>query len=257
MRTFLIVLMLAGCAAMTDVTLMNTAKTYAPTTEVELLFEEPTRPFEVIAILDSRGNAGVSEMVVLNNMRDKAKQIGADALLPTGRSQIQHQQGVLYNPWLGGYQTIGGGTSSTLRGVAIKYLVTPTASNASQTPANASQTTNATHSLEGSWRGTVTSLTTSQVIEASLVVNANGDALYLGSNGVKIAMTIRRNGERFIGAGTMYMPADNMGRPIGNFPNGKPTSDVVFSSQMSAPETFSGTYSGGGDTGTFDFRRSQ
>jgi hypothetical protein len=257
MRTVLIVLLMAGCAATTDATLMKKGKTYPPTTEVEILFEKPTRPYEIIAILDSKGLAGVSEVVVLNNMRDKAMQIGADALLPTGRSQIQHQQGIMYNPWLGGYQSVGGGTSSTLRGFAIKWVGATAPGTTQQPPATAGQATNSTNALEGSWRGTVTSLTTSQVIEAALVVKATGDAHYLGSNGVKIIMKVGVTGERVIGSGTMYMPADKEGRPIGKFPDGKPISDVVFSGQVSAGGNFSGTYSGGNDTGTFEFRRAQ
>jgi hypothetical protein len=54
-------------------------------------------------------------------MRKKAAAIGADAVIPTQDASERQQQSLLYNPWLGGYQTLGGGTVPIIRGIAIKY----------------------------------------------------------------------------------------------------------------------------------------
>jgi hypothetical protein len=58
---------------------------------------------------------------LLESMKQKAEAIGADAVIPTKNASTQTQPGLMYNPWLGGYQTIGGGTIPIIRGVAIKY----------------------------------------------------------------------------------------------------------------------------------------
>lgn len=52
-------------------------------------------------------------------MRDEAKKIGADAIIPVEERQERQQQGLMYNPWLGGNQTIRGGNVPIVTSYAI------------------------------------------------------------------------------------------------------------------------------------------
>jgi hypothetical protein len=54
-------------------------------------------------------------------MRQKGMEIGADAVLPTQDASQDNAPGMMYNPWLGGYQTLPGGRLPVIRGIAVKY----------------------------------------------------------------------------------------------------------------------------------------
>ena len=113
-------LILAGCAT-TSAVMLESGVTYPPTKNVEILTQAPTRPFKQIAMLEARGPVNTPITDLLESMKQKAAAIGADAVIPTENASTQTQPGLMYNPWLGGYQTIGGGTIPIIRGVAIKY----------------------------------------------------------------------------------------------------------------------------------------
>lgn len=117
---FLAGAVLAGCAH-TSAVMLEGGVVYPPTKSVLILTEVPSRPYKQIAMLEARGPVGTPMTDLLESMRQKAAEIGADAVLPTQDASTQHQTGLLYNPWLGGYQTIGGGTLPIIRGVAVKY----------------------------------------------------------------------------------------------------------------------------------------
>ena len=122
-RTLTVLLMafiLSGCATTTAV-MLESGVTYSPTQNVQILTEVPTRSFKQIAILEARGPVNTPITDLLESMRDKAAIIGADAVIPTQDASTHQQQGLMYNPWLGGYQTIGGGTIPVISGMAIKY----------------------------------------------------------------------------------------------------------------------------------------
>jgi len=105
----------------TTATMLNDTQKYEPTQNVEILFDKPNRPYKVIAILESDGAAGMQQNQLLESIRKKAKEIGADAVIPVqGKNQKTPVQ-LMYNPWLGGYQTMGGWNKPKLRAVAIKY----------------------------------------------------------------------------------------------------------------------------------------
>lgn len=112
---------LVGCAN-TSAVLVNPSKTYPPSSNVELLGAAPSRPFEAIAVLEARGPVGTPFPELLESMREKGKAVGADAIIPTENASQDLRPGLIYNPWLGGYQTIGGGQLPIIRGVAIKYV---------------------------------------------------------------------------------------------------------------------------------------
>ena len=118
----LVCLFLVGCAR-TSVVMLEGGAQYAPTASAELLTSAPTRPFKPIAILETRADAaGVPLPKLLESMRDRAASIGAHAVMPPDDVSETTPQGVIYNPWLGGYQTTGGATIPVLRAIAIRYL---------------------------------------------------------------------------------------------------------------------------------------
>jgi hypothetical protein len=114
-------LILIRCAS-TSVVLTDDTVVYPPTEKVEILTEKPNKPFKIIAKLETKGYKGTSQTTILKSMREKAKSIGADAIVPGEDASEFNLPGVIYNPWLGGYQTIGGGKIPILRGYAIKYI---------------------------------------------------------------------------------------------------------------------------------------
>lgn len=116
----LAMLVLSGCAT-TSAVMLEGGVTYPPTQNVEILTQVPTRPFKQIALLESGGPVNTPITDLLESMRHKAAAIGADAVIPTQDASTNQQQGLMYNPWIGGYQTIGGGTIPVIRGVAIRY----------------------------------------------------------------------------------------------------------------------------------------
>ena len=113
-------LVLSGCAT-TSAVMLESGVSYPPTQNVRILTQAPTRSFKQIAILEARGPVNTPMTDLLESMKQKAAAIGADAVIPTENASTQQQPGLMYNPWLGGYQTIGGGTIPVIRGVAIKY----------------------------------------------------------------------------------------------------------------------------------------
>jgi hypothetical protein len=117
--SFLIIL--SSCAT-TSVALLDESTNYPPTQSVQILTSNPNQRFKVIAHLETKGSAGQSLPELLESMREKAKTIGADAIIPTEEGIEKVQQGIIYNPWLGGYQTIGGGNFPILRGYAIVFF---------------------------------------------------------------------------------------------------------------------------------------
>lgn len=72
-------------------------------------------------MLESTGPVGTPVTDILESMRQKAREIGADAVIPTHDVSQAQPQGLMYNPWLGGYQTLGGGVVPKVRGIAIKF----------------------------------------------------------------------------------------------------------------------------------------
>ena len=134
---------LAGCASVnTQVVQLGPARHFSPTQNVEVLLQKPARPFTEIALIESRGEIGASEADLLNDAREKAKALGADAIVKTELERVYHQPVPMYDPWYdplyfgyyryrpfppfpqpwaGPYRLIGGGVSYTLKALAIKY----------------------------------------------------------------------------------------------------------------------------------------
>ncbi len=110
---------LAMSCAQTSVVMLDDSRKFAPSENVRIIEQAPDEPFEIIARLETRGSVGQGIPSLLDQMRDEAKKIGADAIIPIEERQERQQQGIMYNPWLGGYQTIGGGNIPIITSYAI------------------------------------------------------------------------------------------------------------------------------------------
>ena len=134
--------LLSGCAAVsTRVVPLDPSLTLAPTERVEILLEKPRRPYTQLALLESRGIAGGSESELLEDAREKARTLGADAIVRLELEKTVLPPVVVYDPpfapfyygypfrrfphfhppYFGEYRVLGGGTVYTLKTLAIKY----------------------------------------------------------------------------------------------------------------------------------------
>ena len=138
----LAVLVIVACATVsTRVVPLDPALKLAPSQRVEILLEKPQRPHTQIALLESRGMVGGGESELLEDAREKARALGADAIIrlevektlqppvaiydppysPFFPHYSLYRYPYFYPPYYGGYRVIGGGTIYTLRALAIKY----------------------------------------------------------------------------------------------------------------------------------------
>lgn len=132
----------SGCATVsTQVVRLDPSLRFAPSERVEILLEKPRRPYTEIALLESRGIAGGGEAELLEAAREKARELGADAVVrlevdktvqppvavyepifsPFYYPYPFYRYPYVYPPFYGEYRLIGGGTVYTLRALAIKY----------------------------------------------------------------------------------------------------------------------------------------
>ncbi|MBT3011226.1 MAG: hypothetical protein KME41_05810 [Candidatus Thiodiazotropha sp. (ex Lucina pensylvanica)] len=108
-------LFLWGCVtSQSSIVKLDDTANYLASDKTIILLEPPTRDFKKIAIIETRGvgNAGLPEM--LDGMKQEAQKIGADAVLPVQDTSKTVPPSVIYNPWLGDYQTLGGGKISRI-----------------------------------------------------------------------------------------------------------------------------------------------
>ena len=147
LRLFIVAaaLALAGCAV-TRVVRLDPTQTFPPTQSVEVLLQKPQRPYVEIALLESEG---ASEADLLNDAREKAKGLGADAIVHQGTERVYHEPMTVYDPWYDplyyghyrwrpypfygspwgpawgpyqySYRVVGGGYSYVVKALAIKY----------------------------------------------------------------------------------------------------------------------------------------
>lgn len=127
-RNFLVILiclvtgLAAGCVTWSQSSLLKGDAHYAPTQTVDVLNEPPSREYEAFALIEAQGGKGVSLPQLIEEMRKRGRELGADAIMPYSETRAAQQQGIIYNPWLGGYQTYSSGSpAAVLRGYAIKY----------------------------------------------------------------------------------------------------------------------------------------
>ncbi|HUL41987.1 MAG TPA: hypothetical protein VLV32_08815 [Burkholderiales bacterium] len=140
---------LAGCASVTSqVTVFDPTRHYAPTQNVVILLRFPQRPHTNIGLIEAKGTVGGSESELLEVAREKARALGADALVRLDVTSVYEPPlpvfypgyggpflwcpGYRYGPYyyppyaygpypLGSYGWTEGGNVQTLKAVAIKY----------------------------------------------------------------------------------------------------------------------------------------
>ena len=111
----------AGCAApQPEVIRPAGAPTYSPTVNVELLEQAPSRAYTEIGVIESPGEPGAVRAQVLAQIREKAAQLGADAVILTDQSRRAPTTQRM-NPTTGYYETVGGQVIPAYKGIAIKY----------------------------------------------------------------------------------------------------------------------------------------
>jgi hypothetical protein len=139
-------LLLTACATVsTKVVELDPGQKYPPTQRVEILLQKPTRPHIEIGLLES---TGTSEADMLNDAREKARQLGADAIVKLDTERFYVPPTPVYDPsyydpfywgyhrpyfypspyypW-GAYSVVGGYYSYRMQSVAIRYTDKPAA----------------------------------------------------------------------------------------------------------------------------------
>lgn len=90
-------LALGACANVsTQVVALNPAQSFPPTQFVEILLQKPERAHVEIALIESRGG---SEADLLNEAREKARALGADAIVRIETERQYHPPVAIYEPW--------------------------------------------------------------------------------------------------------------------------------------------------------------
>lgn len=114
-------LALAACATPPpETTRVAPGTAYPPTANVEILEQAPTRPYVEIGTIDAPGEPGALRAQVLAQVRDKGRQLGADAVIVRDVSYRAPATQRL-NPTTGFYETVGGQVVPAFKGVAIKF----------------------------------------------------------------------------------------------------------------------------------------
>ncbi|HTP99295.1 MAG TPA: hypothetical protein VMN56_08210 [Casimicrobiaceae bacterium] len=112
---------LAACApAQPEFVRPAGSATYPPTQFVDMLDAPPSRPYQEIGVIEVPGEAGALRAQVLAQIRTKAQEIGAQAVILTDLSRPAPVTQRL-NPTTGQMETVGGQTIPAFRGVAIRY----------------------------------------------------------------------------------------------------------------------------------------
>lgn len=86
----LLCLLLVGCASF-DVTKMDNVKTYPPNNpaDVEILTQEPARPYVVIAEIRAQGETISRQENMKERMKEKAAAMGADAIILKSDEEVR------------------------------------------------------------------------------------------------------------------------------------------------------------------------
>ena len=114
--------LLAGCAS-ADVMLLDPSRTFPPTENVLLLFEEPEGEYEIIAIIEAKGSQYNNQSEVVRAARREAQKIGAHGILPMTNERREVRSEVIPNPVAGSPPIyIAGGTQMTMKFAAIRYI---------------------------------------------------------------------------------------------------------------------------------------
>ena len=137
-------LLLSACATVsTKVVELKPELKFPPSQSVEVLLQKPERPHIGLALIES---TGTSEADMLNDAREKARALGADAILRLEAERMYNPPVAVYDPWYDpfyygwyrpwvppyyhpwtSYRVVGGYYSYVLKALAIKYTDKPPA----------------------------------------------------------------------------------------------------------------------------------
>ena len=117
----LAVVLISGCAG-ADVMLVDPSQKYEPTENVQFLLEEPSRPYEMIAVIEAKGSQYNNQSQVVRAARREAEKIGAHAIMPVSTEGRNVAPQMLPNPVAGGPPIyMAGGTQMTMKFTAIRF----------------------------------------------------------------------------------------------------------------------------------------
>lgn len=94
-----LILVLSGCGTTTSVLLLDPAVRHAPTSSVAILLKSPARAYVEIAKLESKGLPDEPETAVLEDARERAKQVGAHAIIVQESTSHYQPPVIIEDPW--------------------------------------------------------------------------------------------------------------------------------------------------------------
>ena len=116
-----LLLLLSACAIQQEINITThplTEMTYPPSEQVAILSTGTERPYVKLAMLETECQGAVGQEQVLAQMREAARRIGADAIIPQRAATLDEDADSV---WLCDYQTFTGGLTGILRAFAIKF----------------------------------------------------------------------------------------------------------------------------------------
>ena len=94
---------------------------FPPTENVEILLSKPSKPYITITTIESRGDLRSSLEDLFDNIKEKGKELGADAVIPTKKPNKDNKSSSDFDVFIVRHQNIAGVKVPILMGYAIKY----------------------------------------------------------------------------------------------------------------------------------------
>ena len=117
-------LALVGCASSGQIPVQVSSKSghqYPATPYVSVLYSKPDRSYKVVAVLKARGAAGVSGEQVIGALTEKARRVGANAIIVSDQSAKGSPQ-LQFNSSGGDYKLSGGENVPVFSAIAIRWV---------------------------------------------------------------------------------------------------------------------------------------
>ena len=111
----IILLLFSGCVQ-GHVTLLEPSESYPPSVNLEILKEKPKRAYKPIAVVRAVGQPNSTDSELLAVLQEKAKSIGADAILVLSKEEDDGVESCFRSTVSGDKEKI-----PVLKAVAIKY----------------------------------------------------------------------------------------------------------------------------------------
>jgi hypothetical protein len=111
----IILLVVSGCVQ-GNVTLLKPSESYPPSAKIEILKEKPKKAYKSIAVVRAVGQPSSTDSALLAVLQEKAKSIGADAILVFSKEEDDGVESCFGATVSGDKEKI-----PVLKAVAIKY----------------------------------------------------------------------------------------------------------------------------------------